>query len=162
MNIIVKKIKRNPVSAAFGVGILACLAISNGNIQQNMRSLSAVREEAQRNNASDMMLHASQEAAQQQAEIAKSRYKAGCVMVVAMKDPNYYTSLTEGQPVLDRIRHTPLPAGTIVCDANGNTAKIVKVNGQPVVGELAYTGDQSVVEAARKRHTNHKYSLPDQ
>ena len=73
-----------------------------------------------------MLLHTSEEAAEAQAAIALQRYKDGCVMVVAMSHPGFYTSLTEGEPVLDRIRKKPLPVGTIVCDANGNTAKIVR------------------------------------
>jgi len=83
-------------------------------------------------------------------------------MVVSMSHPDHYTSLSEGQPVLDRVRKTPLPKGTIVCDANGNTARIVLgINKKPVVGEVAFTGDRTVVETARKRH-NHRYVLPDQ
>ena len=159
---ILKKLKRNPVSAAFGMGIIGCLALSSGNISKTMNSMAQVRDLAQKNNIADMLLHTSQEAAEQQAEIAKNRYKSGCVMVVSMQHPDSYTSLTEGQPVLDRVRRMPLPAGTVVCDANGNTARIVQgLDKTPVVGELAFTGDQQVVEAVRKRH-NHKYSLPDQ
>jgi len=157
-----KKIKRNPVSTAFGVGILGCLMMSSGNISKNISTLALVRDEAQKNNTADMMLHASQEAADAQAEIAKQRYKAGCVMVVSMSHPDHYTSLSEGQPVLDRVRKTPLPTGTIVCDANGNTARIVLgINKKPVVGEVAFTGDRTIIAAARKRH-NHRYALPDQ
>lgn len=159
---VLKKIKRHPVSAAFGVGIIGCLALSSGNIQKNMDSFAAVRDVAQKNNQADMMLHTNQEAAEAQAEIAKQRYQSGCVMVVSMQHPDSYTSLTEGQPVLDRVRKTPLPAGTVVCDANGNTARTVPgMNKIPVVGELAFTGDRQIVEAARKRH-NHHYSLPNQ
>ena len=158
---ILKKLKRNPVSTAFGVGILGCLMMSSGNISKNISTLALVRDEAQKNNATDMMLHASQEATEARAEIAKQRYHSGCVMVVSMQHPDHYTSLSEGQPVLDRIRKTPLPVGTVVCDANGNTARIVKVDSKPVVGEIAFTGDRTVVEAARKRH-NRRYALPDQ
>ena len=159
---ILRKFKRNPVSTAFGMGVLGCLAISSGNITKTMNSMAQVRDEAQRNNMVDMLLHTSQEAAESQAEIAKQRYQSGCVMVVSMQHPDSYTSLTEGQPILDRVRKTPLPVGTIVCDANGNTARIVQgLDKTPVVGELAFTGSRKVVETARLRH-NHKYSLPNQ
>ena len=159
---ILKKIKRNPVSATFGVSIIGCLLISSSNVQRNMQSFSAFRDEAQKNNVADMRLRSSIDATQAQSEIAKQRYQSGCVMVVSMKHPNDYTSLSEGQPVLDRVRKTPLPIGTIVCDANGNTARIVPGQDKtPVVGELAFTGDHQLVEASRKRH-NHRYSLPDQ
>ncbi|NEQ27820.1 MAG: hypothetical protein F6K28_54250, partial [Microcoleus sp. SIO2G3] len=72
-----------------------------------------------------------------------------------------YTSLSEGQPVIDRVRQTPLPAGTIVCDANGNTARIVPGVNRQVVGELAFTGNQKIVQAARKR-ASARYALPNQ
>ena len=158
---ILKTIKRNPISTAFVVGIIGCFALSSGNIQQNMESINQVRDIAQHNAANEMKLRASQQSAEAQAEIAKSRYQSGCVMVVAMKDPKSYTSLSEGQPVLDRVRKTPLPAGTIVCDANGNTGKIVLVQGEPVVGEMAFTGNKNLVTSARKRSTA-RYALPNQ
>jgi hypothetical protein len=154
-------LKRNPVTTAFMTGILGCFALSSGNIQKNIESMSQIRDIAQQNAAKDMQLQASQQAAEQQAQIANARYQNGCVMVVAMKDPKSYTSLSEGQPVLDRVRKTPLPAGTIVCDANGNTGKIVSINGQPVVGELAFTGNKDIVLSARQRSTA-RYALPNQ
>jgi hypothetical protein len=159
---LIKKIKRNPVSAAFGLAVVGCLAMSSGNISKTMNSMALIREEAAKNNSADMLLHTSEEAAQAQSEIAKQRYKEGCVMVVAMSHPNFYTTLSEGEPVLDRIRKKPLPVGTIVCDANGNTAKIVlSDSNKAVVGELAFTGDRTTVLAARRSH-KHAYSLPDQ
>jgi hypothetical protein len=158
---ILKTIKRNPISTAFVVGIIGCFANSSGNIQQNMESINQVRDIAQHNAANEMKLRASQQSAVAQAEIANSRYQSGCVMVVAMKEPKSYTSLSEGQPVLDRVRKTPLPVGTIVCDANGNTGKIVSVDGQPVVGEMAFTGNKNLVASARKRSNAH-YVLPNQ
>lgn len=158
---ILKTIKRNPISTAFVGGIVGCFALSSGNIQQNMESINQVRDIAQQNTTTEMKLRASQQSAEAQAEIANNRYQSGCVMVVAMKDPKSYTSLSEGQPVLDRVRKTPLPAGTIICDANGNTGKIVLVQGEPVVGEMAFTGNKNLVASARKRSTA-RYVLPNQ
>lgn len=158
---ILKTIKRNPISTAFVCGIIGCFALSSGNIQQNMESINQVRDIAQQNTTTEMKLRASQQSAEAQAEIANNRYQSGCVMVVAMKDPKSYTSLSEGQPVLDRVRKTPLPAGTIICDANGNTGKIVLVQGKPVVGEMAFTGNKNLVTSARKRSTA-RYVLPNQ
>ena len=156
-----KIIKRNPVSTLFGVGVVGCLIANSNNIQRNMESINAVRDVTQQNSVQEMKLRASQQTSEAQAEIANDRYKNGCVMVVAMKSPKNYTSLSEGQPVLDRVRKTPLPAGTIVCDANGNTGRIVTVKGQPVVGEMAFTGNKTLVAQARKNFTA-KYSLPNQ
>jgi|SRR4028119_407348 hypothetical protein len=158
---ILKAVKRNPVSTAFIVGIAGCLAFSSGNVKQNIQVINAVRDVTQENSAKEMQLRASLEASQQQAEIASARYQSGCVMVVAMNNPKFFTTLSEGQPVMDRIRKTPLPIGTIVCDANGNTAKIVSVQGKPVVGELAFTGDRTLVEQAKKR-ANARYAIPNQ
>lgn len=160
---LLKTIKRNPVSALFGIGVLACLALSSSNVKQQMQSISQVRELAQQNSAKEMRLRAVEDFMNQQAQIASNRYKAGCVMVVAMKSPQDYTSLTEGQPVLDRVRKKPLPAGTVVCDANGNTGVLEPgVDDTPVVGSMAFTGNQSVVEAARNRNKSTRYALPNQ
>lgn len=158
---ILKIIKRNPISTAFVIGIISCFALSSSNIQQNMESINQVRDISQQNIKSEMKLRASQQTTEAQAEIANDRYNNGCVMVVAMKDPKSYTSLSENQPVLDRVRKTPLPPGTIVCDANGNTGKIVLIDGQPVVGEMAFTGNKNLVTHARKRFTA-RYALPNQ
>ncbi|WP_414587422.1 hypothetical protein [Scytonema sp. PCC 10023] len=160
---ILKIAKRNPVSVLFGVGILACLALSSGNVKQQMQSLSQVRELAQQNSAKEMKLRATEDFMKQQAEIAANRYKSGCVMVVAMKNPNYYTALSEGQPVIDRVRRIPLPAGTVVCDSNGSTGILEPAaDGTPVVSAIAFTGDRALVEAARNRNKSTRYALPNQ
>jgi hypothetical protein len=104
-----RTIKRNPIPTAFGIGIVASLLISQGNIRENAKTLGEVREMAQANTAKEMRLRASQQASEGQAEIAEQRYQKGCLAVVAQSDPSAFTSLTEGQPVLDRVRKTPLP-----------------------------------------------------
>jgi hypothetical protein len=158
-----KTIKQNPVSALFGIGIISCLALSSGNVAQQMQSMDQIRELAQQNSAKEMKLRATEDFMNQQAEIASNRYKAGCVMVVAMKSPTEYTTLSEGQPVLDRVRKKPLPAGTVVCDANGNTGILESgPDGTPVVGSMAFTGNLTVVEAARNRNKSTRYALPNQ
>ncbi|BAZ39444.1 hypothetical protein NIES4101_53970 [Calothrix sp. NIES-4101] len=95
-----------------------------------------------------------------QEKIAESRFKKGCVIVVAQKAPDKFTSLTEGFPVIDWVRQTPLPAGTVVCDANGNTAIIERRNGKPVVGKTAYTGNQELINKAKKK-ANAQYRVPN-
>ena len=157
-----RTIKRNPIPTAFGAGIVASLLISQGNIRENARTLGEVREIAQANAANEMRLRASQQASEGQAEIAEQRYQEGCLVVVAQSDPAAFTSLTEGQPVLDRIRKTPLPLGTLVCDAYGNTGKIVPDSqGNPVVGELAFTGNKELARLATK-DASARYELPSQ
>ncbi len=156
-----KYLERNPMTAVFFFGTCVCLAISSANIKANLSTVSQLQQTVRDNSAQEWQLKASLQAAQVQALIAEQRYKKGCVMVVAMKDPNSFTSLSEGQPVIDRVRKTPLPVGTIVCDANGNTAKIVQDNDKPVVGKIAFTGNQEVIETAKKR-AKARYVLPNQ
>jgi hypothetical protein len=155
-----KYLERNPMTAVFFFGTCVCLAVSSGNIKANLSAVSQLQQTVRENSAQEWRLRASQQSAQTQAAIAKQRYEEGCVMVVAMKDPNSFTSLSVGQPVIDRVRKTELPVGTIVCDANGNTARIVPGNDKSVVGEIAFTGDRKVVEEAKKR-TNKRYVLPN-
>ncbi len=156
-----RKIKRNKVSIGFAVAIAGCFALNSGEIQKNMATVGEARKIAQMNAAKDMELRLSQQQAQMQSEIAIERYQAGCVLVVTKEDPNTFTSLSEGQPVIDSKRETPLPAGTIVCDANGNTGKIVKSDrGEEVVGEMAFTGNAQIVSSARQRASQVRYVLP--
>jgi hypothetical protein len=95
-----------------------------------------------------------------QAKVAESRFKKGCVIVVAVIDPKKFTSLTEGLPVIDWVRKTPLSSGTVVCDANGNTAVIEKRDGKPVVGKTFYTGNQALIDKAKSK-ANAQYRVPN-
>lgn len=141
-------IKRNPVpSAAIALMILAA-AVNFPTIAQNMEATGRVRESAMVNSEVNQQLQASSLFVEQQAAIAEQRYSAGCVLVVATNDPSKFTSLSEGQPVLDAVRGVPLPTGSIVCDAFGNTARIIAQDGEPVAGEFAFTGNKQVVEDA--------------
>lgn len=155
-----RRLKRNKISVLFGVGVLGCFLLNSREIQKSFYTIGQVRELAQVNAAKDMQLRVSQQQAQMQSEIANERYKTGCVLVVSKEDPTTFTSLSEGQPVIDSKRQTPLPVGTLVCDANGNSGKIIPgTDGIPVVGEMAFTGNREIVEAARKS-TQLKYVLP--
>ena len=80
-------------------------------------------------------------------------------MVVASNSPDSLTALEEGKPVLDAARKRPLPSGAVVCDGFGNTGVIVKIDKTPVVGEMAFSGNQELVDAAKKR-ANKRFSLP--
>lgn len=155
-----RRLKRNKISLVFGATVLGCFALNSGEIQKNMAVVGQVRQIAQVNAAKDMQLRVSQQAAQMQAEIANERYTSGCLMVVTTHDPGLLASLAEGQPVLDGTGPNHLPLGTIVCDAHGNTAKIVAAsNGTPVAGEIAFTGNRELVAAAR-RQAAARYVLP--
>jgi hypothetical protein len=141
-------IKRNPVAAG-AIALMVLAAAANfPTIAQNMQATGRVREKAMENSELNQQLQATSLFTEQQAEIAEKRYSEGCVLVVASNDPSKFTSLSEGQPVLDAVRGVPLPAGTVVCDAFGNTARIIDQDGNPVAGELAFTGNKQVVEEA--------------
>lgn len=141
-------IKRNPIAAG-AIAFMVLAAVANfPTIAQNMQATGRVREKAMVNSELNQQLQATSLFTEQQAAIAEQRYTAGCVLVVATNDPSKFTSLSEGQPVLDAVRGVPLPTGTVVCDAFGNTARIVDLDGNPVAGEFAFTGNKQVVEDA--------------
>ena len=150
---------RNPVTAGYFLGICVCLAIASPNIKANMTAMGEVQKLAQENSTSQMRLMATQQFVESQAEIADSRYKTGCIMVVAFNSPDSLTALEEGKPVLDAARKRPLPSGAVVCDGFGNTGVIVKMDKTPVVGEMAFTGNETLINAAKKR-ANKRFSLP--
>lgn len=157
---VVKWCRRNPVNASLLAAIAISTAMGSGNLSQTASNLSTIRSLADQNNRQQAELEASIEAQKSKAEIAKARYQSGCVMVVASRNPKAFTSLTEGQPVIDNARKVPLPVGVVVCDANGMTGEIVPdESGRPVVGRLAFTGDQQVINAAKAR-INARYQVP--
>lgn len=159
-----KRLNRNPEIALFFTGLCVCLAFSANNLKANWNAIASVQSSVRESSAAQMRLQASQQAAQAQAEIAEERYKKGCLFVVAMNSPGDYTSLSESEPVIDRIRKKPLPKGTLVCDANGNTA-ILETNAEdvPVVAELAFTGSREIIDAARARNKSKaRYAQPNQ
>jgi hypothetical protein len=109
-------VKRNPVAAG-AIALMALAAAFNyPTIAQNMKATGRVREKALVNSELTQQLEATNIFAEQQAAIAEQRYSDGCIVVVASNDPTKFTSLTEGQPVLDAVRGVPLPTNTIVCD----------------------------------------------
>ena len=145
----IKSIRRNPIGTMFIGGIAISLIFSQGNIRQNASAIDGARQIAQANAANQLQLQATEQANQQRAKIAESRYQSGCVVVVALNDPGQFTTLSEGQPVLDRARNAPFPVGTVVCDSFGNTAVIAPdASGQPVATQLAFTGNKAIVQAA--------------
>lgn len=152
-------LERNPMNAVYFFGFCVCLAIASPNIKANMTAMGEMQKLAQDNSTKEMRLMATQQSIESQAEIANSRYKSGCIMVVASNSPDSLTALEEGKPVMDAARKRPLSAGAVVCDGFGNTGVIVKVDKKPVVGEMAFTGNQKLIDAA-KRRANKRYLLP--
>jgi hypothetical protein len=83
----IKSIRRNPIGAMFIGGIAISLIFSQGNIRQNASAIDGARQIAQANAANQLQLQATEQANQQRAKIAESRYQSGCVVVVALKRP---------------------------------------------------------------------------
>lgn len=154
-----KWLNRNPMTSVWFCGLCVCFAFSSPNIKANMIAMGEAQKLAQDNSTKEMRLMATQQSIESQAEIADSRYKSGCIMVVAFNSPNTLTALEDGRPVMDAARNRPLSAGAVVCDGFGNTGVIVKVGNKPVVGEMAFTGNQNLIDAAKKR-VNKRYLLP--
>lgn len=142
-------VKRNPIATG-AIGLMALFALANSpSIARNMQAMGRVREQSMASGEVVSQLQANQIHIEEQAKIADSRYQSGCVIVVASNDPNSFTSLTAGQPVLDGVRDAPLPPGTLVCDAFGNTARI---NDQSVADAFAFTGNKEVIQEAIERN----------
>lgn len=157
-----KWIQRNPTSSLILGGLAVSLIFSSGNLRQNAQSIADVRHTVQSNTAMQMQLQASEQANQQRAQIAEARYQQGCILVVALHDPSSFTTISEGQPVIDQARGVPFPIGTIVCDSFGNTGKIIAASdGTPVVGEVAFTGNRAVIDAAMQQ-IQAQYRSPSQ
>ena len=152
-----KYLERNPMTAVFFFGLCVCFALSSGNIKSQMNVIASLQQKAQENTSQEWNLTLSQSLIEAQAKIAEARYTKGCKLVVSKKSPDRFTTLTLGKPILDRVRNTPLPVGTVVCDAYGNTARIVAGK---VVGEIAFTGNQAVIDRVAKK-SKAKYSSPN-
>lgn len=151
--------KENPL-ALVGIGIVAIGVVtsnSSGKFQSMQQTSQMVQQQRQADSQQHVQLQLSEARAKQSAAMANSRYQSGCVMVVAANSPADFTTLTQGQPVIDRVRNVPLPDNTVVCDANGNTGEIIG----GVIDRVAFTGDRAIVEAAM-RHTGGLYHTPAQ
>ena len=132
---------------SFILGGLALIAAvpSLGDAQGVLGQFQSMREQSNQDVAAHAELMLDQEAAKAAAEIANERYLTGCQPVVDWAQI-HYVSLVENEVVLDPITKFPIPKGTVVCDANGNTA-IIQGNeqGWPVAQSFAFTGDQGIV-----------------
>ncbi|MGI8502061.1 MAG: hypothetical protein ACR2LR_13120 [Hassallia sp.] len=136
----------------FSCLIAGSLAFSSNDITRNMRSLSQTREIISANTNQQQLLDEQLALEKSQATAAAARYKAGCTIVVAVNSPRNLATLVEGDPVLDRTTKKPLPAGTVVCDGNGQTGVIIRnAQRQLVVGQMAFTGDRELAIAQIKK-----------
>lgn len=136
--------RRHSSLIVFGSLVVGSLALGHKDIQRNMQSMSIAREVININQNRQRLLDEQFQREQQASKIAESRYKSGCVMVVAANSPWNLATLVEGEPVLDRTTKKFLPLGTVVCDGIGNTGVLVQSSDGPVVGEMAFTGNREL------------------
>ncbi len=157
-----KWLNRNPMfPVMFFIGCVI-FALSRSTIEANMQSSNAVQTANRTKSEKEKQIDISEALLAKQEKIAALRFRNGCVMVVAQIAPNKFTGLTEGLPVIDQVRKTPLAPNNVVCDANGGTAVIVRnQSSKPVVGEVFFTGNLELIEKAKKR-ANARYALPNQ
>lgn len=153
-----------PIHLGFLLLIAATAIPSIGNLGKFGDTLSEARKEADRLGADMVDLKLSQQEAEQKSEIANERYQKGCLPVVS-DDQDYYVSLIELSPVVDPITQVPLPAGSVVCDAHGNTAVLVDLDGDPntaaVASNFAFTGQKAVIDAHLSNYRGAVYTLPN-
>lgn len=146
---LLKRAKRYPIEtcllAAFSVTILCDIP----HVLTQVSLSGELRAAAKKQNHKHMEMKLAQQAASDASEIAKERYQNGLLIVLSRNNRENYATVVEGKPVLDR-DGSVIPAGTIVGDGNGNTALIAVVNKVPVATKVAFTGDRSVIDKARK------------
>lgn len=157
-------IQRNPVNATFGALLIGCLALSSGNVKANFESIDATKKTTQFNAAKNLELTASQQDVESQAEIANQRYQSGCLM---LSTNNKFVHLAQAITVIDPDRKTPLPKGTLVCDAFGNTGRLAPRDFDQdgvfvtVITETAFTGNQEIISKAKQEASkNGSFATP--
>lgn len=135
----------NKIVAILAVGAVVSAVPSLDGAKGIVGNFNDLRRQSNKDVAAFNDLMLDQEAAAAAAEIANERYQTGCQPVVDWGQI-HYVSLVENEVVLDPITKFPIPKGTVVCDANGNTA-IIQENeeGWPVAQSFAFTGDQGIV-----------------
>ncbi|MCC5653050.1 hypothetical protein LC609_25260 [Nostoc sp. XA013] len=149
--------RKHKTSIVFCTLIGASLLYSSGDIQRNMGAISDIKQSIAQNSKQQTLLEQQFEFEKQQAIIADARYKTGCLPIVATVYPHKYVTIVQGKVILDRITLNPLPKGTVVCDANGNTGVI---GDEGKVEAIAFTGNRDLVATRLKRFRGGTYSQP--
>ncbi|MGF1514244.1 MAG: hypothetical protein ACFB5Z_11190 [Elainellaceae cyanobacterium] len=133
-----------------GGGLLSLALVFGGGIEQfqsNAERSQQLKVERQANADELVQIQIDEDRKRQQALIADSRYEEGCVLVVASFAPGQFTSITEGEPVMDSAHGVPLSDGSIVCDVHGLTGVIEG----GVVAKTPFTGNREVINQAIDR-----------
>ncbi|AUB42070.1 hypothetical protein COO91_08169 [Nostoc flagelliforme CCNUN1] len=135
----------------------ASLLYSSGDIQRNMAAISDIKQSIAQNSKQQTLLEQQFKFELEQGIIADARYRTGCLPIVATVYPHKYVTIVQGKVIQDRITLNPLPKGTVVCDANGNTG-VIGDGGE--VEAIAFTGNRDLVATRLKRFRGGTYSQP--
>ena len=149
--------RKHKTSIIFGALVGASLIYSSGDIAQNMGAITDIKQSIAQNSKQQTLLEQQLEFEKEQAIIADARYKSGCLPIVATVYPHKYVTIVQGKVIQDRITLNPLPFGTVVCDANGNTGVI---GDEGKVEAIAFTGNRDLVATRLKRFRGGTYSQP--
>ncbi|MBE8990139.1 hypothetical protein [Nostoc sp. LEGE 12450] len=149
--------RKHKTSIVFGTLIGASLVYSSGDIQRNMGAITDIKQSIAQNSKQQTILEQQLELELELATIADSRYESGCLPIVATVYPHKYVTIVQGKVIKDRITLNPLPKGTVVCDANGNTG-VIADRGE--VEAIAFTGNRDLVATRLKRFRGGTYSQP--
>jgi hypothetical protein len=151
------------IHGLFAVGLLLTAVPSLGNFRDFTSSVGEARADAKRIGQDMTELQLSQQEAEQKNAIAVERYRSGCLPVVT-PDQSQYVSLVLNSPVIDSASGAPIPVGSVVCDANGNTGVIVDDDQDEttpgVTQKMAFTGDKAIITWRLDQYQGASYSLP--
>lgn len=153
-----------------GAIAIVVLLTNLGSIKQFIGENNQLRESMKAEQADNQRLQVEQLVSEQRKEVADERYRNNCTVIFSLNQTGHYTAISEGDPILKgelaslyrgkrlNLRQMPkstfLPAGMTVCDAYGNTAKLVtdpNLNRLAVARDLANTGDQALIKSAMDR-----------
>jgi hypothetical protein len=153
-----------------GVISVVVLLTNLGSIKQFVGENNQLRKSMKAEQTDNQRLQVEQLVDEQRKEVADERYRNNCTVIFSLNQAGHYTAINEGDPTFKGelaakyrgkaidLRKIPkgvfLPAGMTICDAYGNTAKLVKdpnLNGLAVARDLANTGDQALIKSAMDR-----------
>lgn len=163
-------LQEHKVECVCGAIAIVVLALNSSSIKGFIDSSNQLRESMKTEQQDNQRLQTEQLVSEQRREVAEERYRNNCTVIFSLNQKDYYTAITDGEPVLKgelaklyrgkkiNIRTLPksafLPAGMDICDVYGNTAKLVAepaLNGLAVARDLANTGNQELINAAKNR-----------
>lgn len=129
-------------ASVFGVALVVIgAALAQPEMRQNQIHANSLKAER-------MQIRTEQQFSRVYGDLANQRYRSGCVFARDLESGELI-ALSNDMQILDPISRQPLPVGALICDELGNTAAIVPgINGEPILGSFAYTGDREVVDAA--------------